>query len=1240
MRISIQHILLFLVSVFLFIVPFFWLKPGEMDIGGDSSRLYFYDPVKYLLSSTLYSVSASAFGLETIYYFNIPFVSLLIALKSIFVSPTLLISVFHGLSMALAFIFCHFTIKELIVGENLISKSSKIHYAGILGGLTYILSPALIDGWEHVLLPHNQIFLNPLIFYLLLRYFKTSNIKYIFVTLLLTFIFSPSFSIISAPALFSFYPLAISFLILYTKLIIKRKIIIKHILLGFFLFLGIQAFHLFPQINAIFTPGNEINSTIFSSESKFNRGLSYFSAVAEDIKTSINLLGFPQNKVFNPFAGIFIIFPLLMVVSFIFSRKKTILLTAFFFFAVLFFATANITQLWLSIYKNLFYIPGFSMFRNFYGQWQFVYVFFYSILFGQALYIILSKLNKKYIYLLLSFLTLILILNAMPLLRGELVRRPLWQSKDVIEVMQMDPDYEKALAFISSLPSDAKVLILPITDPGYQIVAGKKGGAYMGPSTIAYLAGKKDFAGLEEFDKYKDVVLSLIENKEFSELKRMLGIFSIKYIFYNADPRVYDDFPAFPYIYARKFLPRDMRSYKEFVRELQLKEIKNINNKFFIFELPDNYDVPEIFVAKKSINFNKSMVEIHTPLSLNEANNSLAIYNHGFMPSPIAREIKFDEFLIDVKGKSSLLDFFVSAEKSAFGFPFASWRLTSLVYPYIVLREKADLASYKNVDKVHIDRRIFLAQKRIAELVRWGKEVSIMGNVKSIDSLSKSWKEPNMWEAVVFKKYNFWEVSFLRYRKHIYDLIDVIEKTSKSNPSFIVNKAKLRRLISSDPEIFYRAIQYNEKLSTEQKVYLLKLTIAMFDSIISRLQFEMPSSEEIVYRLDGLPTGTYDMFIETKSTQNYDQSKARVIAGDKELHFDDFRQENDWLKGQNIVIKEKAQNSLNLLIPQLINLISKTKWRSVEEGNLATDSASLTINEADLTDKIGLVREISNWNPMSYYVVSFDYITYGKTFKLLLYDKELGKEVQVSKILGDELRSKEWKTYVSIVVSGGRARSAFMQIIKPTGNDLFNEIETQKQITRIDIRNLSVTQLPNPKIVLKKAITKNTPQQPLPNITFTRVNPTRYEISIKNASAPYTLVLTEAFNSKWKLTDPTIKTNNIVAFFSRLIAGIGKMTIGVFVKENFGNNMFLNKKTFDTWGREEIAGYKHFPVNGYSNAWYIEPGDIEEKTEYTLNLEMTTQKLFYRSMLLSILVAILCVAVLITALLKRVFNEK
>jgi len=1247
MRISRYTLLLLLISIFLFIIPFFWLKPGEMDIGGDSSRLYFYDPVKYLLSSNLYSISASAFGLETIYYFDIPFVSLLIILKSILVSPTLLISVFHGFSMSMAFIFCYLIIKELIAGEGPIIKSSKIYYSAIFGSLLYILSPATIDGWEHVLLSHNQIFLNPILFYLLLKYFKTTNINYIFITIILTFIFSPNFSIISAPAIFAFYPLGILFLILYTKLIIKRKIIVKHLLLAFFLFIGIQAFQAFPQINSIFSSGSAINSTVFSNEGKFDRGLSYFSAIAPSIKASINLLGFPQMKDLSPFTWIFMIFPFIIVSSFLLNKKKTVLLTAFFFLVVLFFATANITDIWLSFYKSLFNIPGFSMFRNFYGQWQYSYIFFYSIFFGQALYIVLDKLKKNYTYPILFFLALILTVNAIPFITGESVRKPLWQSENVKEILQMDPDYEKALTFIRLLPADARVLTLPMSDPGYQVVAGKSGGAYMGPSTIAYLTGKKDFAGTEEFNEYKKVMLRLVRNKQYDTLKRMLGFLNIKYIFYNADPKVYEKFPSFPYLEVRKFLPSDQKSYKEFVQNLQFKEIKNINNKFFVFELQNNDYLPQIFIAKKSLHFNKQIAEIQTPLSLDETDNRLAIYNYGVIP--ISPEVKFDESLTDIRSKSSLLDFLISTEDSKFGFPFSSWKVTSLIYPYIVFREKQELASYKQVDKTYIDRRIFLAQKRIAELERWGKEFWVLGNVKSIDYLGKSWQKPNVLEAVIFQKYNFWEISFVRYQRAMYELIDKIEKISESERYFIVNKDRVRRAISTDREILYRIIQYNEKLSEKQKIYLLKLSIDMFGSIKNRLEFKMPLSEKVTYSLRGLSTGKYDLFIDTKSMQNYDQSKSRVIINDKELSFGDFQQENDWLKGQDITIKENFKSSLTFLLPSPINLTSETKWKSVEEGYLATDSASLTINDANITDNSGLIRGVANWNPMSHYILSFDYITYGKTFELSFYDKELGEEGKVSKILGDELKSSEWKTYSSVVASGNDASSAFIQIMKPANSDLFNQIEIQKQITRIDVRNLSVTQVPNPKIILRKIITNN---DNLPKLTFTRINPIKYEVNIRDATAQYTLVLVEAFNSKWRLVDPARETNTVKGFFSRFIANIGKRIIGILVKEtgdknmtlsyfggevseNENKNIFLDKNTFDTWGKDEIAGDKHFAVNGYANAWYIDPEDMKGKKEYALILEMGTQKLFYVFLTISIVVLVTCILFLIKKLLIK-----
>ena len=86
---------------------------------------------------------------------------------------------------------------------------------------------------------------------------------------------------------------------------------------------------------------------------------------------------------------------------------------------------------------------------------------------------------------------LVLILGAWPFINGSLVNKTHFQSNNVKIAMVMDPKYKETLAFIRSLPDDSKILTLPFTDPNYQVIHGTNSGAYVGVSTIGYLAGKK-----------------------------------------------------------------------------------------------------------------------------------------------------------------------------------------------------------------------------------------------------------------------------------------------------------------------------------------------------------------------------------------------------------------------------------------------------------------------------------------------------------------------------------------------------------------------------------------------------------------------------------------------------------------------------------------------------------------------------------------------------------------------------
>lgn len=1253
MKIS-NRILPIIIAVILFLIPFFWLRPGEMDLGGDTGRLYFYDPVSYFFTSTLYTISPGSVGGQSLLYEFTPFIFLLIVLKYIFTSPTILISGFYGISLSAGFIFCYLIIMELIESK----KNS--FYAAIVGGLVYSFFPALIGTWGHNILTFNQIFLNPLIFYLLLKYFKTSRLSILLVVIIITFIFSPNFSIAAAPGLFAFYPLGILFLILYTKFILKRRIIVKHIFFGLLLFIVIQAFHIVPQISAIFSKGSGINSVIFSTEGKIDRGLDYFSAIAPNIKASINLLGLPQMEPLNFFSNAFIVFPFIIVISLLFKKQKTILLTAFFFLIVLFFTTANITDTWLSIYKWLFNIPGFSIFRNFFGQWMYAHMFFYSILFGQAFYIVLdtvfyskSKLKMLLTFLLISIPILILVINAIPLIKGDIIRKAIWQSNNVEWVLKMDPDFEQALSFMRSLPAEGRVLTLPLTDYGYQIIGGKNGGAYMGPSTISYLAGKKDFSGYNELAGYQDLIPNLIKRGEIESFKRILGLINVKYIFYDADPIVYDQFPNFPYRHP-SWLPKDQREYKKFIDSLSLHEIKNINNKFFVYETPNDYYLPQVSVAKKSFNFNESIAEIQTPLALITRSNRIAINTNEENTSNTTSvsNIKLDEIVRDFREQSPFSTIIKSTNISEFDFPYASWGMNSLIYPIILVRENQQLAGYKELNRKYIDRRIFMAEKRIAELQKWSKEALILGSVVSIKEFDALWKEPNLWDAIFFKKYNYWEVSLLSYYRIMNELIDKIEKESEIDNSFESNKDRIRKAIGSDKDLLYRVIQVDEKLTTDQKLYLAKLTTDIFDSLADRLQFIVPSLEKITYNLGKLEAGNYIIDIDKKLMLDTDQSKVKVGFNENMVPVNSLKQNDNWFELQNFQVKENNKNNFTLLLPEPMNLFSNTRWELVEKGNFAADSSSLAIS--DITrEKNGIFREVENWHEKSYYMLSFDYITYGNFFKLTLFDKTEGENQKTTNLVEDILRSNNWKKYTASIASSDDAISAYMQVHKIVNNDLFNIVEKdQGQATKIDIRSLSIIKIPNPKIILRKLNTINDQDKKIPQITFTRINPTKYRLEVKNATVPYTLVLVNQFNLKWRLVDPTKNTPTIKAFFSRFIANIGSKMWGLLgnessgikntqityfdgaIKENRSKDIFLNEKTFETWGKDEIAQYKHFPVNGFANAWYIEPSDMGNQTDYNLIIEMSSQKLLYAGLFISISTVIFTLLLLVKFLKK------
>ncbi len=594
-----------LVSFILFIAPFFWLKPGEMDLGGDSNRLYFYDPISFIKHISIYNMFPIGRGTVEPSYYYLPFVSFLAFLKTMGFSSTMMISLINSLKLAGGFISVFLIVRVLLL-ESVGIQNSKITQAALLSGLFYIVSLNsyhMAVFWDRAILSHTQVFLNPVIFYFLLKFFLTNSYAYLWIVLLISFIFSPNFGLTSAPPFFAFYPLALAFLFIYIHVFKRKPIPWVGVGIGIVSFLLLHAFQLFGQVASLFDSSSSTNARVFNKEQIEQGGVNYFSAVHGLAKAvfSIFLPSVDRQLQWASFVG-----PLVIIVGILLNkRRKELLLIALFFALTFFLVSANITDIGFQLYRALFYLPGFSMFRNFYTQWLFIFIFFYALLFGFGIYSILEKLKPYVGKAFYIFVLLFLGTMSVPLVSGEIVTKNIIKgSNNVKSTFIMDPRFEETLQFIRSLPDDGKILALPLTDYYMQVIAGKNGGAYEGPSIISHLTGKYSFVGYQNFGyekmaPYAEDIMKYSREHNYERLLRIFTTLNIRYILHNSDPAVYEKgFSPGPFGYMMTSLPKTQEAYKEYLSHFPLKSIYT-NGPYAIYEINKFFYNSTIFIPDR-----------------------------------------------------------------------------------------------------------------------------------------------------------------------------------------------------------------------------------------------------------------------------------------------------------------------------------------------------------------------------------------------------------------------------------------------------------------------------------------------------------------------------------------------------------------------------------------------------------------------------------------------------------------
>lgn len=533
-----KHTVAILIAATLFVVPFFWLKPGFVDLGGDAGRLYFLDP--FSVTKNLYQ-QQNLFGASI--FAIIPYQLFLALLKQIVLTPTYLISLEHGIQLSVSFYSIYLILRS--ISKGLSHKKNPVEtFTAIAGGLVYV-GFITKTGWVTSLETFNQIFLNPLMFYLLLRYVMTSNSLYALCILGLTFLYSQNFGFSSMPQLMSFYPFAIVFLFLYIRVILKKSFPWKNIVLLFMLFVGLHAFQLVPMIGSIFDSKGVGNAYIFSKTAQTSAGAEYFDANRQTLgKLSWGLFQ-PLN--WNGNTLFIAVIPIITFLGFFIKRNTLLAILGSFFVITFYLVSANITIIGVRLYRLLFSIPGFLMFRSFDDKWYYVFSFFFTVLFAVSFFLLLHQRRKLVVVSVFLLVSVSVIFRIFPFLQGKHYEGDLFQSNNVPVVFDIDPDLMESLSFVKTLPDDGNALTLPLTLPYFQVIHGKQSGAFVGLSMVRLIGGKDDYPGFWSFGSYQEPMIQALRDADVHKTLQLLSLLNVRYIYRNTDQRILDKFPRYPY---------------------------------------------------------------------------------------------------------------------------------------------------------------------------------------------------------------------------------------------------------------------------------------------------------------------------------------------------------------------------------------------------------------------------------------------------------------------------------------------------------------------------------------------------------------------------------------------------------------------------------------------------------------------------------------------------------------------
>lgn len=915
----------------------------------------------------------------------------------------------------------------------------------------------------------------------------------------------------------------------------------------------------------------------------------------------------PQYDYFDkhysyPYTPLVLSIPTIIVLYFLFKKNlgKNYHLTVGLALVFIGFLAKGVNGLFGGVYEFMVMnIPLFSIFKSAAEKWGLLFIFILTL----YLIFILKEIKKEKLYsLIIALLVVYVGYTSLPFIISNFLPDYKFNESIVGSKKFRDKDeYRNLRQELNNDPQQYRVLSLP-GSANYQValqIGGNK--FYTGNDPVLNNTNKPFIAPYN--GTFTDRFSVLFDSISKSNYLNLLGLFNIKKIVINKDM-----YPWFGF------------AENESIAEMENifdKTLKSSKNKIIDLYDVGSYYLPRFYVPQQVIySPDNDQGDLATIISTNDFSKRSAI----FIKSN-SKDKKINETESSFIGGKSSEIFLIGDIQSAIDetrlragvkevnqggvlFPYVRWKPGGLFYSYIQKKERATKEAVGNDSKASLDQHLLFAAKRISEIQKWGADLDdeqfievldrykeeMQGAIADLDTISLK-------EEETFPTLLKIEVSFGAHEKR---LTDVLKGYYPDEQNDRTRKA----------ELILKEI--NTQLSSVVMKYYLPI----------KYQFNVPES------------GDYEILAErSKISPDW---KIKNFKLDNSFIASASADKNDTDKWVSFGRRQfdEGQPLLTFVQPQSQNLLNNKDWKKLGSDVALGESVHLLGQNT----YFGVYQDIKNWQPETIYKFSIKYK--GGPAQAILIENENDKtektwiergidedifknsNILINKSIDKSVNGDEWQSLPVVTKSGKHASSAKLFIVSRTF--VLNEIAD------FEFKEANLEAVIEPEMALRRL--RNEAENNVPEVTFTKINPTKYLINVEDARTPYFLIFSESFHQGWKAYIDQSQSLKPKAQIGD--EGIVASYFNGEIKEGMPENTFLDKSTFETWGKKSIPEDRHITMNGYANAWYITPQDSDGQNNYQIIVEYWPQRLFYTGASISVLVLVVTLLAIVARSVK------